>query len=287
MKSEKAGYLMLAPFYLFYIIFIIIPMIYVIYYSVTNYDFYKTKDFIGLRNYIDLIGDKQFLTALYNTMIYSVFTVVSQLVLGLLIAVALNKKIMFQRFNRVAVYIPYVISMVAASMIWLWILDPTYGFLNQILTGFGFNPGNWLTTAKTAMPCIIVMSVWKSLGYNMTIYLAGLQSIPSDLYEAAAIDGANGIHRFRYIMLPLLRPTTFFLFVTACINAFKVFEQVNIMTDGGPLSTTTTIVHQIYIKGFKEYNMGYASAMAVVLLILTMIITLVNFKFGNEAYTSD
>lgn len=281
-KSEKIGYAMLAPFYLFYLVFILIPVIYVIYYSFTNYDFYRTKDFVGFQNYISLFTDKQFVRAFFNTLEYGLFTVTGQLILGLMAALALNRGLKFQRFDRVGFYLPYIISMVTASMIWLWILNPSYGFLNQILIKAGFSPKMWLSDLDTAMGCIIVMSIWKSLGYNMTVYLSGLLAIPSNLYEAASIDGAGEWSRFWYITLPMLRPTAFFLFVTACINAFKAFEQVNIMTDGGPLSSTTTIVHQIYTKAFKEFNMGYACSMAVVLLILVSTVTMINFKLGSK-----
>lgn len=138
-----------------------------------------------------------------------------------------------------------------------------------------------------AMGCVVFVSVWKNMGYCMLIYLSGLKGIPAYLYEAAEIDGARRMQRFWYITLPMLQPTTFFLFITSCISSFNVFEQVNVLTNGGPLNTTTTIVHQIYLRGFTQFKMGYASAMSVVLLLVVCLITLINFRFGNQGQDTD
>ncbi len=188
---------------------------------------------------------------------------------------------------RTAFYIPNVMSMVCISMVWLWLYDPTFGIFNLILKFFGCSTKQWLQDTKMAMPCIILMSIWKSCGYSMVIFLSGLTSIPDSLYEAASLDGAGPIKKFYYITWPMLRPTTFFLLVTGIVNSFSVFEQVNIMTGGGPLKTTTTIVHQIYRRGFLEFKMGYASAMSVMLLAFSILVTAFVFKYGSQGQDVD
>lgn len=239
-------------------------------------------DFVGLKNYINLLHDAIFLQSVVNTLVYAFFTIVPTLAIGIVFAALVNNGVFGTKFFRTCMYIPNVGSMVALSMVWLWIFDPTIGFLNQAVTALGLPAQQWLFNEKTAMPCLIVMGIWRSVGYNMVIALAGLQGIPTDLYEAASIDGASSFRKFFKITLPLLRPTTFFLLVTGCINSFMVFEQVNIMTNGGPLNSTTTIVHQIYKNAFLNFKGGYGSAMAMVLFAMTIIFTLMNFKLGNQ-----
>ncbi|MGG6313775.1 carbohydrate ABC transporter permease [Paenibacillus macerans] len=279
---DYVGYAMIAPGYLVYFLFIFIPLLVGVYYSFTNYNFYSTPQFVGLQNYIRLLHDELFGTAMYNTLIYALLTILPQMFLGLVLAALLNGKVFGRVFSRASIYIPNVTSMVAVSMIWLWIYDPALGILNRMIKTFGFDPVQWLYNPDTAMLAVVVMSIWKSIGYTMIVYLAGLQSIPSSLYEAAHMDGASKIRQFFSITIPMLKPTTFFILVMSCINSFMVFEQVNIMTGGGPLNSTTTVVHQIYLRGFQDFQMGYASAMAVVLFIITLAITLINFRYGNQ-----
>ncbi|GAA0135098.1 sugar ABC transporter permease [Paenibacillus sp. YSY-4.3] len=282
LSIDYVGYAMIAPGYLIYFLFIFIPLVVGIYYSFTNYNFYSTPEFVGLQNYARLLQDELFGKAMYNTFIYALFTIVPQLFLGLILAVLLNGKLFGRVFSRASIYIPNVTSMVAVSMIWLWIYDPALGILNRMIKVFGIDPIQWLYNPNTAMMAVVIMSIWKSLGYTMIVYLAGLQSIPSSLYEAAHMDGASKIRQFFSITIPMLKPTTFFILVMSCINSFMVFEQVNIMTAGGPLNSTTTVVHQIYLRGFQDFQMGYASAMAIVLFLITLVITLINFKYGNQ-----
>ncbi len=284
--KDKTGYWMIAPYYIFLIFFIALPIVINIYFSFTDYNL-RTLNFIGFRNYLRLFSDDVFLVSMKNTVVYTVFTLVLTMALGLMIAMVLNKKLMGLKFYRASFYLPYVTSMVGVSMVWLWMYDPSSGIFNRILDSFGFKGQQWLYDANLAMACIVVMSVWKALGYFMVIYLAGLQSIPQYLYEAATVDGANAFHKFRFITLPMLRPVTFFLFVTGVVNNFKVFEQVNILTNGGPMNSTTTIVHQIYNRGFIDFQMGYAAALSIVLLIIVSSITLLNFNYGNQGQDLD
>lgn len=281
LDSDPVGYLLIAPFFLFTFIFVLAPIIANIYLSFTNYDLMK-MDFVGLRNYQYMVHDDALLISLKNSFIFTIFTLPLNMGLGLLIAMFLKDKIFGLKFFRTSFYTPYVSSMVAASMIWLWMLEPSSGIFTQILGFFKISGQKWLYQPNTALATIIAVSVWKALGYYMVIYLAGLQSIPNYLYEAAKIDGASAWKRFCHITYPMLKPVTFFLFVTGFINNFRVFEQVQIMTNGGPANATTTIVHQIYNRAFNQMTLGYAASEAVLLLVVVLFITLLNFKYGNQ-----
>jgi len=271
---------MIAPFYLFLLFIILIPVVMNIFLSFTNYDL-RSMHFVGFQNYLHLTRDSFFWVSLKNTVQYTSFTLILSMAFGLAFAVLLNGKIPGRRLFRTALFVPFVVSMVSSSVIWLWIYDPSNGILNVALSIFGVPKQQWLYDPNLAMSSIIAMSIWHLVGYNMVVYLAGLQSIPETLYEAARIDGATARQNFFLITFPLLRPVTFFLFVTGMIAGFNVFEQVKVMTDGGPDNSTTTIVHQIYDRAFNDFQMGYAAAIAVVLLVALTVLTLVNFRFGE------
>ncbi len=279
--DDNIAYLFIAPFYILMGVFVILPIIINIALSFTNYNL-KSLTFIGIKNYANLFSDEVFIVSLKNTFIYSASTLLFTMVLGLMAALLLKDKIFGIKFFRTAFFIPHVMSMVSVAMVWLWIYEPSFGVANQILQSFNLQGVQWLYNVDTALPAIILMGIWKALGYNMVIFMAGLQGIPRYLYEAAYIDGARPVQAFFKITLPMLTPITFFLFVTGLINNFKVFEQVNIMTNGGPMNSTTTIVHQIYNRAFMEYRAGYAASMAIVLLLIIVVITLINMKFGNQ-----
>lgn len=286
-RYDNCAYVMIFPAYCIFTIFILVPIAVVFYYSITNFNMYTTPELVGLKNYINLFTDEDFLISIKNTLFYSVFTLFPQLALGLLVAVLLYRKSKLLPIFRTAFYIPNVMSMVCISMVWLWVFDPTYGVLNLVLKSFGASTKMWLQDPDMAMFCVILMSIWKSCGYSMVIFLSGLTSIPDSLYEAASLDGGTALQKFWHITWPMLRPTTFFLLVTGIVNSFSVFEQVNIMTNGGPLKRTTTIVHQIYRRGFLEFKMGYASAMSVILLAFSVFITFLIFKYGSGGQDVD
>jgi len=282
-KYHYIAYLMIAPAVLVYLVFVFGPVVFGFFYSLTNYNFSGHFKFIGLKNYFYLTQDDNFLHAVLNTFIYSIFTIFPQLAIGFLLAVAFNNKVMPARSAfRASIYLPNVTSMVAISMVWLWIYDPSLGILNRFVIALGLTPVSWLGNPHTAMGSLIVMAIWRSLGFNMIVNLAGLQNIPISLYEAATLDGASPSRQLISITVPMMAPTTFFLLVINTINSFMVFEQVQIMTQGGPLSTTTTIVHQIYLDAFQNFRMGYAMAMAMVLFVIVVCVTLLNFRFGNQ-----
>ena len=241
-----------------------------------------------MKNYFVLAHDGLFWKSVLNTLIYVIFTVFMTLVLGFVLALALNSAALWgTRFFRGFIYLPYVTSMVSMSMVWLWLYDPTNGVFNVMLETLGLAARQWLYDEKLALGAMIVMGVWKGIGYYMTLYIAGLNNIPSYLYEAASIDGAGCLQKVFSITIPMLRPVTFFIVITGVINAFNVFEQVNVMTGGGPMNATTTIVHQIYTRAFTEYRMGYGAAEAVFLLLIILVFTLLNFRYGNQGQDLD
>lgn len=281
-KIDYLGYWMILPFYLIFLFIYLIPIFETLYNSFMEYNLFSPRKFIGLANYKALISDSDFKAAMGNTIVYVVFNLSLTLVLGLLFALLLNSKKIKTSFARTAFFLPHIASMVSVSIIWIWLFD-SKGFINYFIGLFGIKSQNWLADPKLALPAIIIMSVWKWSGYNMLIYLSGLQSIPEMYTEAAIVDGATKFQVFRHITLPLISPTTFFLFVTGMINSFNMFEQVNVMTNGGPMNATTTIVHQIYTRAFTQYKMGYASAQSVVLVLIILIPIIYNLKKQKQS----
>ncbi len=281
-RDTLAAWLMLTPFLIFFALFVVYPIIMNFYYSFTNYDLNRAK-WVGLKNYRRLFKDAAFIMALKNTSIYALFSVLALTILGFLTASALNREIRGLRFIRTLMIFPYATSMTAVSMIWLMLLDPSTGLINKALRLMGLSGVDWLFTVRTALPCLIFVNIWKNIGYCMLIFLAGMQSVPVEIYEAATVDGASEGQKLIHVTAPMVRPVTFFVSITTLLESFKTFEQVKLMTGGDPLYSTTTIVHQIYQRGFTEFKMGYAAAMSVVLLLIVLIVTLINVRFGGRA----
>ncbi len=279
--GDNIAYLFMLPNMIIYGLFVLIPTGFTIFYSFTDFNLFEWN-FVGFKNYTRLFEDDFFVTAIFNTLTYAVGTIFLSLSFGLILATILNKKIFGRKIFRPILFLPNTISVIAASMAWLYIYNNNVGVLNYVLDYFGLPQHNWLLEVETAMPSIMALGIWASTGYNMVVFTSGLQAIPGYLYEAARIDGASSLRQFFKITLPLLAPTTFFLFIMAVISSFQVFGQVYNMTNGGPRNATTTIVHQIYMNGFEGYKMGYASAQAVFLLIITAVVTLISFKYGNS-----
>jgi multiple sugar transport system permease protein len=239
------------------------------------------KPFVGLENYRDLLSDENFLLALWNTTVFAVFVVGISVVLGLALAVLLAGGLRLTAAYQAIYFLPVITPMVPMAIAWKWIFDARYGILNYALSWFGIQPVGWLTSPDVAMWAIIIMSVWKVLGYNMVLFLVGLKSIPAIYYEAASIDGAAGWRMFRRITLPLLRPILLFVIVISTINAYNVFTQVYVMTTGSqaaPGAPLRVLVFDIYQNGFQFFKMGYASAEAVVLTLFILALTLVQFR---------
>lgn len=239
------------------------------------------KPFVGLANYRDLLHDENFLLALTNTTLFAVFVVGVSVVLGLALAVLLAGNLRFTATYQAIYFLPVITPMVPMAIAWKWIFDARYGILNYVLSWFGLRPIGWLTSPEVAMWAIIIMSVWKVLGYNMVLLLVGLKNIPAVYYEAASIDGAAGWRMFRGITLPLLKPTLLFVIVISTINAYNVFTQVYVMTTGSqaaPGAPLRVLVFDIYQNGFQFFKMGYASAEAVVLTLIVLALTLIQLR---------
>jgi multiple sugar transport system permease protein len=276
-----AGYVFIAPAMLIFCVFTLLPVAIALYLSFTDYDVFTRLDWIGASNYQDVFDDEFFWRALVNTTTYTAWTIPFSMAIGLGLALLLNQKLRGLGVYRTIYYMPVVTSMVAVAMIWIQLFDPLYGVISNALESVGVGGIDWLGDPNLAMPSVIAVSVWKVIGWNMLIYLAGLQGIPEYLKEAAAIDGANGWQTFFRITLPLLQPTTFFIFVTSLIGAFQVFDQVYVMTGGGPANATTTLVHQIYNAAFKAFDMGYAAAMSFVLFAIILVVSLISMRALN------
>ncbi len=274
----------LAPSLVGFLLFTLGPVVASLVLSTTQWDLIGSPHFVGLRNYREILGDAVFGRVAVNTVAYSGGVVPLLLVVSLVLALALNRQFRGRTLYRTIFFMPVVSSTVAVAMVWRWIYAP-FGAINVGLTALGLPAVEWLTTTQWAMPSVIFMSVWQSMGYSMVIFLAGLQGIPQHLYDAAAVDGATGWRRFRYITLPLLSPTTFFVVVMAVITTFQVFGQVYILTGGGPAFATSTIVYYIYERAFLSLHMGYASALAWVLFAAIFGLTLAQIRLQRRWVT--
>lgn len=279
-RSWMLGLLLVVPALGFQVAFHVWPIFYSLYISVLNWNLLqKTTRFVGLANYAELLKSRAFWQVVGNTAFYSVGTVVLTISLGLVLAVFLNEKTRFSGFVQGAVFAPYVISFVSVSLLWLWILDPQWGLLNGILTSAGLPKLRWIASPTEALPSLILVSVWRGSGYAMLLCLAGLQSVPRDLYEAAEVEGAHKWRQFWSITVPLLSPTLFFLLIVTTLNTFQVFDIVAIMTSGGPADSTNVWVYYIYKYAFEFFRIGQASAAAVILFLVLGLITLIQFKY--------
>ncbi len=280
-RFRISPYLFILPAFLISFTFIIVPLFISLTYSFTDYNL-VSKKFVGLMNYKKLFTDIAFKRAFVNTIVYTAFVVAVNTVLGLVVAAFLNEKwIKGSKVLRTIIYTPYTVSVVAASMIWLYLYNPN-GLLNTIMSALGLKQQMWLDNPKLALPCLIVMAIWQGMGYCMVMYLAGFQSIPDYLYEAARIDGASKVQMFFKISIPMLAPTTYLTLIMTIMSSFQVFGQVYNMTSGGPAYRTTTLVHQIYMQAFVGWKMGYASTISVVLLVTSMTVTLLLFRYGSK-----
>lgn len=274
--------LFLLPNLIGFILFTGIPIIYSFVLSFTEWNLITTPRFIGLANYKTLLKDEEFWLALKNTLRFIVGYLPLVMSISLGIALMLNKKIKMKTFFRGAYFLPVVTSWVAVSLIWKWLLNPVYGLVNYGLSLIGINGPAWLQDPKWAMAGIILTSVWKDIGFIMVLYLAGLQGISKSYYEAADIDGAGSFKKFWHITLPMLAPTTFFVFVISLINSFQVFDQILIMTNGGPVGATTVLVQQIYNNAFRYFKMGYAASISWVLFLLVFAVTYIQIKLQKR-----
>jgi multiple sugar transport system permease protein len=275
--------LMIMPALLGTIIFILLPVIGSFFISLTRWNLISPPDFVGLDNYVTLLGDSLFYHVLLTTFVYAIAVVIFSILIPMVLAVALNEKIKGLVAYRTAYFLPVITPMVVAAIVWSWIFDPNNGILNHFLSTAGVSePPLWLFDSQWALIAIIIVSVWKNIGYNMVIFLAGLQGIPDSLYEAADIDGATGIRKFLYVTIPMLTPTIFFVLVMTTISAFQVFDLIYLMTDGGPENSTMVIVYWLFKNAFEFFKLGYASAIAYVLFLIILVLTLLQWIFRKK-----
>lgn len=236
-------------------------------------------DWVGLDNFVSVLTDGLFWKALWNTAVFSFFSILFRVVIGLGLALLLSSKLVKCKDTlRGLFYMPTITPLVAVSFVWMWMFDPQFGMIDKI-TGLDIS---WLNDSKWAMPAIIIMTVWKDFGYATVLYLAGIMALPTDVYEAAQIDGANGWQTFRSITLPLLKPTTLLIVITSLISYLQAYVQILVMTEGGPGTDTYTISYLIYDQAFEKYNFGTASAMSVILFVLTGILTILMFRASGD-----
>lgn len=284
-REALTGWLFVSPALIGFGIFTFGAILYSLYLSFTDYDMFGTPEWVGLGNYIKAFtNDEYFYQYFGNTFYFAIALVPVVLVISLFLAILINKKVgRLTKAYRVALFLPSITSTVAVSMVWLWIFNPDMGILNNFLTAIGFhNPPMWLSDPEWSKPALIIMRVWQMSGYYMLLFLAGLQTIPETLYEAAEVDGASSWQRFTRITVPMLSNTTFVVVILLIIESFNMFESIFVMTEGGPLGSTSTIMYYIYEQGFMSYNMGYASALAWIFFALILVFTLIQFRFRRE-----
>lgn len=271
------GYVFILPQLIGLLVFSLIPLISVFYLSMVNWDGLGPLTFVGFQNFLDQFSSPDLHLALVNTLEYTVIVVPGGIILSLLVALALNN-VRFKDVYRVLYFMPVITSSVAVSVIWLWLLNGDFGLINVLLKSwFHIQGPNWLTDPRLVIPSISIVLIWQTLGFNMIIFLAGLQGIPAVYAEAAHIDGANRLQLFWNVTLPLLSPTLFFAIVISIINSFQVFDQTFVLTGGGPGKDSYTMVYHIYNQGFVQFSFGPATAASVILFVIILALTLLQF----------
>lgn len=289
-NKSFAAYLFLAPALTAIFIFFFIPVFSAFLISFTDFDIYSLSSytnarFIGFDNYIRLFNDPLFWTSLKNTFYFVLVAGPISIFISLMAAIILNSKLIkFKGIFRLNYFIPVVTTLVAVAIVWRFIYHPKFGLLNYVLSIIGIDGIDWLGDPNWSMPAIIIMAVWKNFGYNMIIFIAGLQNIPEYLYEAARIEGATKWQQFQSITIPMLAPTTLFISIITLIGFFQLFAEPYIMTQGGPLNSTLSIVQYMYQEGFRWWNMGYSAAIAFVLFFIIMLATIVQMKLQKSSH---
>lgn len=282
-RNTLIGLSFILPNFIGFFIFIMVPVAFSFVLSFANWDGFNAMEFAGLKNFTAIFGDRVFKASLKQTFVYAIFTVIFSFVAALGLAIILNKNVKFVNFFRSAVFFPYVASVVAVAAVWNAMFMPIGGPVNTFLEFLGIqNPPGWFTSTSWSMAGVVIVSVWKNIGYFMIIYLAALQDIPQSLYEAATVDGASGWQRFRYITFPMLTPSHFFVIMMLTINSFKVFDLIYALTNGGPGTSTKVIANYIYDQSFISWNYGKASAASMILFLIVGTITVIQFRFEKK-----
>jgi len=278
-----AAYLFLSPTILLFLVFIAGPLLGAVALSLYQWDLFTSPEFVGFDNFARMPDDPTARAAVVNTFVFTFWSVVLHIGLGLLLALAVSRGMpaALRYFLRTAYFFPLLVSWAAVALIWAYILDPNFGFITFYLRELGFDAPTFLIDPAWAMPAVIAVDLWRTIGFTFIILLAGLQSIPAHLYEAAAVDGAGAGRRFWNITIPMLSPTLFFASVITFIGAFQIFEPMYIMTRGGPNDTTLSIVMHIFETGFRRFEMGYASALALIVFLVIMVVTLIQVALSR------
>ena len=286
---SRAGWFFVAPALALTGIFFFIPVAGSLLLSLTDFDIYAIADrgnaqFVGLRNYVELFNNSVFWTAVRNTFYFALVGGPLTVAVSLAAALLINARVVrYKAFFRTIYFIPFVTTLVAVAIVWRYLYHPQYGMLNYALGWIGIEPVDWLGDPRTAMPAIILLAIWKNFAYNMLIFIAGMQTIPSELYEAAELDGAGAFRQFRHVTLPMLAPTFLFVGVITMIGYFQLFAEPYVMTAGGPLRSTTSLVLLMYEEGFRWWRMGAAAAVAFILFAIILVWTLIQFRLQREA----
>lgn len=281
-RDELSAYLFIAPQFLGLLCFILVPVFFSLYISFTNWDMMSPVEWVGTQNYVNLFTGKDLSKVLGNTLQYVVMFIPLTIFFSLILALALNTSIKGVSLYRTGYFLPNITSSVAVSLVWLWIYNPDFGILNILMDLLGLPQQKFLKSLTQAMPSVVVVSVWQSVGYYMVLLLASLKGIDPTYYEAAKIDGASWGRSFRHITMPMLSPTLFFILTMGFINGFQVFNEVYMLTEGGPANSTKTMVMHIYNTAFKYFRMGEACVLAWVLFVIILIVTMVQFKLQNK-----
>ncbi|WP_426286117.1 carbohydrate ABC transporter permease [Luteibacter sp. E-22] len=288
MNTTRAAWLFVTPALIVLGLFFLLPVVAALLLSVTDYDLYALADirnlrFVALQNYWSLLQRPLFWSALGHTVYFVVVGVPLSLIASLGTAMLLNSPLArFKPFFRTALFAPVVTTVVAVAVIWRYLFNTKYGLINYVLDAIGMPTVDWLGDPHWAMPTIILFAVWKNFGYNMIIFMAGLQAIPGDLYEAARIDGASAIAQFRHITLPMLKPTMVMVSILTVSGYFQLFAEPYVMTEGGPLQSTTSVLYLMYEEGFKWWNLGSASAVAFILFVIMFVVTAAMLRLSKQ-----
>lgn len=285
MWRERSAYVFLMPGMLIFSVFTLAALIFAVYLTFHRWSIIEPdKPFVGLTNYRDMIHDERFVESVLNTVYFSGASVPLSMATGLLLALLLNLPLRLRGLFRAAFYLPVITPFVVSAILWKWLYNGDYGLFNYYLLQAHLidEPLLWLSDKNLAMPAVVLMSVWAGAGFSMVVYLAGLQAIPRELYEAARIDGAGPWQRLRYVTIPSLRPTTLFLLVMGIISSLQVFTQIFVMTNGGPVNKTTTMVYYMYLWAFKYFDMGYASTLAFALFLMLLVFTALQLRLARR-----
>jgi multiple sugar transport system permease protein len=282
-RNRICAYTFLLPNFLGFVVFTFLPVMFVLGLSFVDWNGSAPMTFVGLKNFARLFRDSDFQISFWNTVIYTFGSVPIIIALSMGLAVILNKGIKGAKLFRSFHFFPYISSIVAVAVVWQFMYNADFGPINQFLKAIGISdPPKWISSSQWALPAVMIMTIWRSIGYYMIIFLAGLQTVPSSLYESAVIDGANNWKKFWHITFPLLHPTTFFVSIMCIISSFRVFTPIYMMTQGGPGRATSVLVYRIYVETFENYHYGYASAISLVLFMCVFIVTLIQFKFQKK-----